>query len=194
MSSLREYLNRVQRKLYNGPDYRTIMAFFGNNATPQQGQAPAPSQPQKQGGMFGEQKPLQPMVPAELVSQVHEITRSIRIGEDRVINLRKKTQMIEHNMLTSQKKMISEVKYLNEEITELKRMLEDLRGNMQILHQTTKGMAKREDIQVLERYISMWEPLKFVTREEVERVVQQVIAKQTQKPEEPKPPIVSRKF
>ena len=45
-------------------------------------------------------------------------------------------------------------------------------------------LARTEDVKVIERYLHLWDPLKFVTRDELEDLVREVLEKK--KYEEPK--------
>ena len=45
------------------------------------------------------------------------------------------------------------------------------------------GCAKTEDVQVLDRYINLWEPANFVTRTEVEKIVDEAINRVLQETE-----------
>ena len=37
--------------------------------------------------------------------------------------------------------------------------------------------ANKTELKVLEKYINIWEPIRFVTHDEVERVVEQILDK-----------------
>ncbi|MCB9358390.1 hypothetical protein H6503_00505 [Candidatus Woesearchaeota archaeon] len=138
----------------------------------------APKPPQGQGflsGLGGGQK-QQPMPQGDFAKDINEVTRRIRINEERSVNIRKKTQMIEHNMLMNHKKILSEIKYVNEEIGEIKRSFEDLKTKVMGFARELQQCAKKEDVQVLERYINMWEPVSFVTKNEVERIIEEKLS------------------
>ncbi|MFT4297995.1 MAG: hypothetical protein ACMXX5_02280 [Candidatus Woesearchaeota archaeon] len=134
---------------------------------------------EKKGGfgnfLHGSQPPAKDQSSNDGSKDIAGLIRRMRINEERAMNLRKKTQVIEHNMLINQKKLISELKFLNNEINDLKLNFEELKVKMIQLSQQLETMAKKEDFHVLERYISMWEPVNFVTRREVERIVQEKI-------------------
>jgi len=133
------------------------------------------AQAQPNSGLNLFSKPNAPQVsPATYQSaDMSQFTRKLRINEERVMNVRRKVQMIEHNMLLSQKKVIGEIKFINQEIAEIKRTCNDLKSHIQQLSHEVEQNARKEDIQVLERYINMWEPVNFVTRKEVERIIEE---------------------
>ena len=38
-----------------------------------------------------------------------------------------------------------------------------------------QGMAKKDDVQVMKKYLELWEPIHFVTQEQVEKIVQDML-------------------
>ncbi|MFT4343230.1 MAG: hypothetical protein ACMXYE_00615 [Candidatus Woesearchaeota archaeon] len=135
---------------------------------------------QQSGGFFGGGQ-KQPPANAQTQQQTDDIQvlmRKLRIHEERVLNLRKKLQMVEHNMLHNQKKVVGEIKFMVQEISDTKREFAGLKTHLREFSRELMNAAKKEDIQILERYVSMWEPVKFITREEVERIVEEKVAEQ----------------
>ncbi|MFT4303419.1 MAG: hypothetical protein ACMXYG_02565 [Candidatus Woesearchaeota archaeon] len=106
---------------------------------------------------------------------INDLSRRVRIDEERSVNLRKKIQMIEHNMLINNKRLLTEIKFLNQEITEIKRSFDDLKTKVMGFAHELQQCAKNEDVRVLERYINMWEPVKFITSDEVEKIIEEKI-------------------
>jgi hypothetical protein len=160
------------------------MGLFGQTK-PSEGAAPANQQQQQPAeqkkssfGSFLTSKPAPP--PTDLSGINKDLTlmsRRIRINEERNMNIRKKIQVIEHNMLLSQKRMLSEIRYINDEITDLKRQIEDLKGSLSVMGREVSLAAKKEDVQVLEKYVNMWEPMNFVTRQEIDRILTEKLKK-----------------
>lgn len=112
---------------------------------------------------------------ADLLKEISTLSRKTRLNEERNMNLRKKLQMIEHNLLANQKKVITEFKYLNQEITNLKKEISDIKTKISTFAHELSEVAKKEDVAVLERYINIWEPVNFVTRKEVERLINYIL-------------------
>jgi hypothetical protein len=108
---------------------------------------------------------------SEISKELTGLMRKFRINEERDMNLRKKLQVIEHNMLLNQKKIISEIKFINSEINDIKLNSENLKTKILQLSHQMESMAKKEDFAVLERYISMWEPIHFISRKEAEKLI-----------------------
>ena len=134
---------------------------------------------EKKGGFFSSkpketaQQSASPMVADELT----ELGRRIRIMEERFSNLRTKLQVMEHNMISHHKILSTEVKASNAEIHELKKENNELKEKFIAMIRDLQAFAQKEDVQVLEKYINLWQPLNFVTKNDVENIVNEVLDK-----------------
>ncbi|MFP4567433.1 MAG: hypothetical protein ACLFN8_00665 [Candidatus Woesearchaeota archaeon] len=107
----------------------------------------------------------------EVSKSLSEIASSIRILEDRYMNLRRKSQITDQNLIELQKEYFKEKKHMNQELLETKIKLQELIEDLKIMHTELKDTAKQKDITVLNSYLDMWEPIQFVTRAEIEKLI-----------------------
>ncbi len=110
-------------------------------------------------------------------NQINDVSRRLRILEERYTNIRRKGQVVEQNMLSENKKVNTEIKTVNSDISDLKRGIAELKSKMMLIVKELQLCAKKEDVQVLEKYINLWEPINFVTSNEVEKIVKSMIEK-----------------
>ena len=59
--------------------------------------------------------------------------------------------------------------------------IEDLKEKLSILGEENKLGATKEEVGVLQKYVNYWEPLNFVTRKEIDKIIDEKLGK-TQKP------------
>ena len=129
------------------------------------------------GGLFS-QKPQTPTINEDAIfKEFNTISRKTRINEERIIGIRKKSQMIEHNMLSNQKKIINEIRFINDEMSSLKRELNDFKSKIISFSRELGESAKKQDLLVLERYINLWEPVNFVTKNEIDKIIEEKLQK-----------------
>ena len=119
------------------------------------------------------EKPLDPRV-VHLLKDVSNLSSKLRLLEERYSNLRKKTQVSDQNMLESHKKISVEVKTSNSDVTDLRRDLNKITDEIRLIVSELKETAKKEDVIIMQRYLDLWEPLNFVTRDELERMADQL--------------------
>ena len=58
---------------------------------------------------------------------------------------------------------------MNLEITELKRSIEEIKEKIELIIREIPNLAAKDELDVLKKYIQMWEPLNFVTRDELDK-------------------------
>jgi len=135
-----------------------------------------PPPPEKKPGMFAPKAPPGPVGPSpELQHKLNTIAARLRISEERYTELRKKLLMIERNMLLHNKKLLAETKTLNSETSELRHMVHQLEDRILTIIKELKLLARREDIDVMKKYIEIWDPTRFVTRKSVERMIKDIL-------------------
>ncbi len=132
-------------------------------------QAPRP-------GLFGTKPAPAPTFDAsEVQSDLNSLSTRLRVGEERYSDLRRKLAFIEQQSLAGQKKILSEFKHMTSEQTELKRSMVELQNRMVLLIKELQLMAKKSDVDVLRKYLDLWEPVKFVNADQVERMIKEAL-------------------
>ncbi|MGM5488354.1 MAG: hypothetical protein ACQESG_05380 [Nanobdellota archaeon] len=134
----------------------------------------APPQKQKGFALFGGHDKAAP--DPELKNLRHDfssLSRRLRELEERTQNLRKKIQMADQNFMSQNKKNAQDLREDRAEISELKKFMNDLDNKLLLLIKELRMCARKEDVKELERYINIWEPINFVTRKEVEKIMHQ---------------------
>lgn len=101
-----------------------------------------------------------------------DISSGLRILEDRYSNLRKKTQLTDQTLLDAQRNFEKEKQLLQDELMDVKMKLQDLTDDLKIMQGELQEAVKQKDFKVIEKYLDMWEPLQFVTRKEVEELLE----------------------
>ncbi|MBU0615543.1 MAG: hypothetical protein KJ601_05600 [Nanoarchaeota archaeon] len=112
---------------------------------------------------------------AQIVEDVNNVSTRLKILEERYENLRKKLQVIEQNMLENNKKVLLEVKTSEEEIKEFNKVMEQMKQDLRLIIRELKLTAKNDEVQVLKKYIQVWEPLNFVQRKELDKILNELI-------------------
>ena len=150
-----------------------------DSTTPPGMEKKTPEPPKKGGGLgsgfFGgkpkqDQGDLKKNV-ADLAGELNNISRRLMILEERYTNLRKKTQLTDQNMLNNNKKVMTEVHTTNSMLEDSNKALSNMKDKLKIMVRELKDCAKRQEVQVLQKYINIWEPINFVTKNAVTRIV-----------------------
>ena len=113
----------------------------------------------------------------QVSNELNNVSRRVRIMEERYINLRRKTQVTDQNMLLNNRRFANELKAVSDDVKEIKRNVLELNTKLKLIVKELRECAKKEDLNVLQKYIELWEPLNFVTRNEVEKLIQEALEK-----------------
>lgn len=130
----------------------------------------------KGGGLFGGgAKGLKPEGPsvAFLSDEIINISTRLRVLEERSSNVKKKQRLVEQNMISNRKKYSDEIEILKEEIDEMKRTMREVENKIILIIKEIRMTAKKEDVDSLKKYVELWEPVKFVTQNQVESIVRE---------------------
>ncbi|MEK6874287.1 MAG: hypothetical protein AABX52_00900 [Nanoarchaeota archaeon] len=143
-----------------------------------------PQPPKSAGGLFARKPKEEPVGPsqgfADMAAEVNNTARRLRILEDRYGNTRDKMQFIEQNQISSHKSLQAELRATEKDLLEIKRLLHDVDAKVGLLAQEIAAGARKEDVMVLKRYIELWQPLNFVTRNQVEKIIAEIIEEKLQ--------------
>lgn len=132
-------------------------------------------------GVFNPKPTGIPMQNTEVVSQVNSLGRRLRMVEESLSASRKKADLDEQNNLNSFRKNATELQAMSEEIRELRLQLKSFKEDMIKIIRELQGTAKKEDVTRIEKYVDLWEPSKFVTQNEVHKIVDFVVEQQQAK-------------
>jgi len=125
-------------------------------------------------GLFGK-PPQQPLAQGEFSEQVTTALRRLRVLEERYSTLHRKTQVYEQNSLVKNKKFDTDIKAINEDLREFKREVTEMKDKMLMIVSELQSCAKREEVEILKKYLNLWEPLNFVTRNELKKILDDVV-------------------
>ncbi|MEM2121409.1 MAG: hypothetical protein QXU20_01985 [Candidatus Woesearchaeota archaeon] len=120
----------------------------------------------------------QDATPQNLAPDFSNISRRVRMLEERYTKIQNRLHLTEENMLEFNKKMSVEIKTITSELDEMKHEINEIKDRILLIVKELKLCAKKDDVNVLKKYIELWEPLKFVTREDVEKMIREQFGKQ----------------
>ncbi len=103
---------------------------------------------------------------ARIEERVNEVASRLAVLEERLANMRKKAQLTAQTLIGYEKDSHEDLRALTERLTELARKVEEAHEKINAMSGELSNVVKKHEFSVLERYLDLWEPLSFVTREE----------------------------
>lgn len=134
-----------------------------------------PEPKKKDNSLFGHKEQPMPDV-SGVKAEVNNLERRLRVLEEGTTNIRRSLQVTEQNMLSKNREFNTEIKALGSEFHEIKREISEIKERMVDLLKDLENAAKLDEVKVLEKYVNMWNPIKFVTGAEVERIIEEKLS------------------
>ena len=97
--------------------------------------------------------------------------------ESSLEHIHEKIEMVDHNTVKDFKKVFSEVKHLKNDLMDLKGEFKKIRDFQERTSKQLKLLSPKDDVKKLEKYIDLWDPMDFVTREEMKQSQKEVVDK-----------------
>ena len=97
--------------------------------------------------------------------------------EEGFTNLRKFFQVTEENMIAKHKHFSADIKTLTSDINEIRKEVQEIRDKLILVIKELQNVARKEEVKVLEKYINLWNPVKFVSQNEVEQIINEILEK-----------------
>ena len=145
------------------------------NTMPNQFPQPIPHQKAAKKPSLFKPKQAQPLVDAGLREEMNSLSTRLRVSEERYSDLRRKLQLVEQNMLRNHKRAMSEAKTLLSDIIELRAAIETAENRISLAIKELQLTAKKEDVDVVRKYIEMWNPVKFITVNQAEKMIKEAL-------------------
>ena len=112
-----------------------------------------------------------------VTGDINTLSRRLRLLEEGFTNLRRFFQVTEENMIAKNKHFNAEIKTLTSDITEIRKENQELKDKLILVIRELQTVARKEEVKVLEKYINLWNPIKFVTQNEIEQIINEVLGK-----------------
>lgn len=108
---------------------------------------------------------------------ISDLNSRVRTLENKYELLAERVLIANQNMIESHKRLSSEFTKVNQELQDLKSTIITFKETMRKLVDEISEFASKQEVKILESYINMWNPLKFVTTEEVEKIIDEKLKK-----------------
>lgn len=111
--------------------------------------------------------------PAQPVAQLAVVAAKLKLAEGRYANLQKRNRLTEENLLELDREVRAELRALTEQLVELRRKIQEINLKMDAVQGELANVVPRHEFAVVERYVDMWQPVRFVTRDEAQRMIKE---------------------
>jgi uncharacterized protein YecE (DUF72 family) len=104
----------------------------------------------------------------EILQRINEIEEKTKINKNKI-------NLLASSTITKYKKTEEELNGIRENLSKMADELEKLKQKVDYLLSELPGLVRKEDLSSIEKFIKLWQPLKFATLEDVERIVNRLM-------------------
>lgn len=97
----------------------------------------------------------------------------IRLLEEKTSNLNRKIELLESNVVKGNKTKNDTLRSFDNDLLELKRDLAAVKQKVDLIIRELKMTAGKDELNTIKRYLDLWNLTRFITREEVERMMEE---------------------
>lgn len=114
---------------------------------------------------------------AFLSQKLSEVSRRVRILEEKSNSLSDKIAITDSTLLKNTKSFREDVTEMNISIKELTKELEALKETVRRIIKQLEMYVLKRDFKVLEKYVDLIDPTKIITSDDVRRIIQEEMYK-----------------
>jgi uncharacterized protein YecE (DUF72 family) len=104
----------------------------------------------------------------EILQRINEIEEKTKINKNKI-------NLLASSTITKYKKVEEELNSIRENLSKMADELEKLKQKVDYLLSELPSLVRKEDLSSIEKFIKLWQPLKFATLEDVERIVNRLM-------------------
>ena len=113
---------------------------------------------------------------AELeLTAASDVATKLKDLEERHALLREKVLLLGQSLLKQEERISKELALMKDEIREMSMDTERTKEAVRHVIAESSDFARKEELATVEKYMKIWEPLKFVREEDVERIVDEAL-------------------
>lgn len=95
--------------------------------------------------------------------------------EERQSMITEKLSLISQTLLKNSERIGKEMQIISDDMSELRNEMDKLKENVQILIEQSGEFARKQELQVVEKYMKIWEPMKFATVDDVRKMLNDAV-------------------
>jgi seryl-tRNA synthetase len=103
----------------------------------------------------------------------------VKALESKINNLMREVNSMKNDSILKINNLRHDMKTLNEDVLDIKQSREEITSKMDLIIKELKKTAGIEEVTVLKKYMEFWNPINFVTQNDLERAIQAKLSHMT---------------
>jgi hypothetical protein len=107
---------------------------------------------------------------------VTALATRVKLAEERYQNLSKRNQITEESLLSFEKDLKAELRVITKQTVELRKRIAEMNAKIDAIMGELDNVVQKPEFGAAERYLELWQPMQFITREEAKRLIAEAVA------------------
>ncbi|MDD2678581.1 MAG: hypothetical protein PHG04_03505 [Candidatus Nanoarchaeia archaeon] len=103
-----------------------------------------------------------------IIQRLNEITTRVRLCEERINHSKERLRVFDDQIIHDKKEVSKEISTLSGEIMDLRKNIKNIEDTIHHIIKELELTAKKQEINIIEKYVSMMDPTRYITKEEYE--------------------------
>ena len=126
-------------------------------------------------GLFGSKKPDIPAPASAPNEEMATLARRLRLLEERYGRVENNLRNIEDHLNDMSRDFSRMLNSIKSKVDLSNSRLDEMQDRMLVFIKELQLLSKKEDVDVIKKYINYWNPVKFVQATQVEKIVKDVL-------------------
>ncbi|HLC85491.1 MAG TPA: hypothetical protein VJH22_06895 [Candidatus Nanoarchaeia archaeon] len=128
-------------------------------------------------GLFSTKKPLPPPPQAGGTSEdLAVLARRLRLLEERYSRVENNLRNLEDHLNNTSRDFNRLLGKVKSDLATQNKSVEQMQERMLMFIKELELLAKKDDVEVIKKYLNYWEPMKFIQASQVEKVVKELLS------------------
>lgn len=137
------------------------------------------------GALPGQKAPLPGVGALQLGNQITSIATRLKLVEERYANLAKRNQLTEGSLMSFEHEAKTELRVLTTQMMALRKHITEINAKLDAIGGEMGSVVRKHEFAAAERYLEMWQPMQFISRDEARRMLDEAIAARSTRPAQP---------
>jgi predicted nucleic acid-binding Zn-ribbon protein len=111
-----------------------------------------------------------------MATQITGLATRLKLVEERYTNLARRNQLTEGSLLGFERDSKTELRVLSKQLSDLRKRISEINSKLDAITGELGTVVRKHEFNTVERYIDLWQPMDFVSRDEARRLIADALA------------------
>lgn len=112
-----------------------------------------------------------------IIARLNDVATRLRVSEERINQNKARIRIYDDEILNNKKLITEYTESINDDLTTLRKDIKNINDTIHYIIKELELTAKKQELTVMEKYVNLMDPTRYVTKEDFKRIMKEVISK-----------------